>query len=183
LLKARKDGLVRLRTGVLALAAAGAIAASAGAAQTAFSPKSIAGSWKGTWTNERFGSTGPASILAKSLATNTKLFFTADFGGNVFACSDPPAESTKPMTKGTGANHWNARGFKINGASKAFGALTLTYVSATGMLAGSGGNPPCATGLSWTISGKFSGKTFAAKVNITLPDKTTAVSDIALTRG
>lgn len=172
---------MRLRAGILALAAAGAIAASAGAAQTAFSPKTIAGSWKGTWTNERFGSTGPASIVAKSLVKNTKLLFTADFGGNVFACADPPAESTKPLTKGNGAGHWNAKGFTIKGASKAFGALKLTYVAATGKLTGGGGNPPCATGLSWTISGRFSGKRFTAKVNITLPDKTTAVSDIVLT--
>jgi hypothetical protein len=173
---------VRLRTGILALAAAGVIGASAGAAQSAFTPKTIAGSWKGTWTNERFGSTGPASIVAKSLAKNTKLLFTADFGGNVFACADPPAESTKPLTKGTGAGHWNAKGFTIKGSSKAFGALKLTYVAATGTLTGAGGNPPCATGLSWKISGRFSGKTFIGKVNITLPDKTTAVSDISLTR-
>jgi hypothetical protein len=173
---------VRRRTGIIALAAAGVLVGSAGGAATAFSPKTLAGTWRGTWTNERFGSTGPSSIVVKSLAKNTKLVFTADFGGNVFACADPPAESTKALTKGTGPGHWNAKGFTIKGSSRAFGSLKLTYAAATGTLTGSGGNPPCATGLSWKIAGKFSGKTFTGKVNITLPDKTTAISDIQLTR-
>jgi hypothetical protein len=173
---------VRGRTGILALAAAGVLAAAAGAAQTAFTPKSIAGNWTGTWTNERFGSTGPASIVAKSLKKDTQLMFTADFGGNVFGCADPPKEGTKPLTKGTGANHWNAKGFTIQGSSKAFGALKLTYAAATRKLSGGGGNPPCAAGLTWSVSGTFSGTTFTGKVNITLPDKTSAVSDIALTK-
>lgn len=167
----------------IAVAVAAAAAGTAGAAQQAFTPKSIAGYWTGTWTNERFGSTGPASIVAKSLKGNTQLTFTADFGGNVFGCADPPKEGTKPLPKGNGANHWNAKGFTIQGSSKAFGALKLTYVAATATLSGGGGNPPCAAGLTWTVAGTFSGNTFAGKVNITLPDKTTAVSDIALTRG
>jgi hypothetical protein len=173
---------VKGRAGILALAAAAVLASTAAGAQSAFTPKSIAGNWKGTWTNERFGSTGPASIVGKSLKNNTQLMFTADFGGNVFGCADPPKEGTKPLTRGNGVNHWNARGFSIHGSSKAFGALNLSYVAATGALAGAGGNPPCAAGLTWTIAGKFTGKTFAGKVNITLPDKTTAVSDIALTK-
>ncbi|MHB8643348.1 MAG: hypothetical protein ACYDA3_10755 [Gaiellaceae bacterium] len=174
---------MKCRHGILALIAAAVVASSAAAAQSVFTPKSIAGNWKGTWTNERFGSTGPASIVSKSLKNNTQLTFTADFGGNVFGCADPPKEGTKPLTKGTGANHWSAKGFTIQGSSQAFGALKLTYVAATGKLTGGGGNPPCAAGLTWTIDGTFTGKTFAGKVNITLPDKTTAVSDIALTRG
>jgi hypothetical protein len=172
---------VKLRLLLFALVAV-VLASTAGAATTVFTPKSIAGNWTGTWTNERFGSTGAASIVGKALKNNTQLLFTADFGGNVFGCADPAAETTKPITKGNGAGHWNAKGFVLQGNSKAFGALTLTYSAATQSLTGGGTNPPCANGLTWTVTGKFSGKSFTGKVNITLPDKSTAVSDLALTR-
>ncbi len=167
---------------VLIGVAAGSLVASAGAAAP-FTPATLAGTWSGTWKNERFGSTGPAKIVAKSTSGNKQLLFTADLGGNVFGCADPPVESAKPLTKGTGANHWNDSGFAIKGPSKDFGQLTLSYKAATGTLTGSGANPMCATGLSWTVSGKFSGKTFTAKVNIKLADGSPAISDISLTRG
>ena len=173
---------MRGRQAFFVLVVAAVVASSAAAAQTAFTPKSIAGNWTGTWTNERFGSTGPASIIATSRKKNTQLTFVSDFGGNVFGCAAPPKETTKPLPKGSGANHWSAKGFTIQGMSQAFGALKLTYVAATGKLTGGGGNPPCAAGLTWTIDGTFTATSFAGKVNITLPDKTTAVSDIALTR-
>ena len=163
----------------LIVVAAGALVASAGAS-VPFTPATLAGTWTGTWKNERFGSTGPAKIVAKSLAGSTQLLFTADFGGNVFGCADPPAEAAKPLTKGGGANHWNGLGFAISGPSKDFGQLTLTYKAASGALTGSGANPVCATGLSWTVSGKFAGKKFTAKVNIKLADGSPAISDISL---
>ena len=166
----------------LVVAVVGAVLASSATAAAPFTPSTLAGTWNGTWKNERFGSTGAAKIVAKSMAGNTKLLFTADFGGNVFGCADPPAESAKPLTKGAGANHWSATGFVIKGASNDFGALTLTYKAATGALSGGGANPKCTPGLSWTIAGKFSGKTFTGKVNITLADKSTAVSTISLKR-
>ena len=164
------------------LAVAGCTLSASASAAAPFTPNTLAGTWNGTWKNERVLSTGPAKIVAKSLAGNKQLLFTADFGGNVFGCADPPPESTKPLTKGTGANHWSDQGFVIKGASKDFGAITITYKAATGALTGSGSNPTCATGLSWTVSGKFTGKTFSGKVNITLPDKSTAISDLSLTR-
>ena len=173
---------MRTRAGILAIAAAVLAAGAASAAQSAFSPAAMAGTWNGTWKNTRFGSTGPAKIVAKSLAGGTKLVFTADFGGNVFGCADPPAENAKPLTKGTGPGHWSDQGFAIKGASKAFGSLALTYKAATGALTGSGTNPTCAVGLSWTVNGKFAGKKFSGKVNIKLADGSTAVSVLALTR-
>ncbi len=166
----------------LVIAIAAALAGSATAAAP-FSPTTLAGKWTGTWKNETFGSTGPATITAKSLAKNTKLLFSVNFGGSVFGCASVPPESTTPLPKGAGANHWSATGFAIKGASKDFGALTLTYKSATGALTGNGSNPPCAAGLSWSIVGKFKGKTFAGKVNIKLAIGQTAISDINLTRG
>ncbi len=145
-----------------------------------FGPKTLAGKWTGTWTNTTFGSTGPASIVAK--ATTKTLAFTADFGGNVFGCPDPDPESAKPLTKGKGPNRWSAAGFAIHASSKALGELKLTYTHANRTLRGGGQNPACAVNLKWTVLGKFTAKTFAGTVNITLPDGAAAVSKIALTR-
>jgi hypothetical protein len=160
----------------------GVIATAESATPVGFTPKLIAGTWNGSWTNTTFGSTGPAKIVGKALAQNTKLQFTVDFGGNVFGCTDPGAETSKLLTKGTGFGHWNAAGFKTKGTSKAFGAMTLAYAYKTKAIAGSGSNPACATGLSWKIAGKFTGKVFNGTINITLADSSTAVSTLTLTK-
>ncbi len=173
------------RAGIVAVVAAALVAGGSSGASGApipFSPKAMAGTWNGTWKNTRFGSTGPAKIVAKSLGGGKKLVFRADFGGNVFGCADPPAEQAKPLTQGSGPGHWNDKGFAVKGASKAFGSLALIYKAATGALAGSGTNPTCAVGLSWKVTGRFAGKKFTGKVNIKLADGTTAVSLLALTR-
>jgi hypothetical protein len=165
----------------LLLAVAAALASSAAAAAP-FTPKTLAGTWNGTWKNETFGWPGPRRSPRSRFAGNTKLLFGVNFGGSVFGCPSVPRESTPALPKGRGANHWSPAGFAIKGASKDFGALTLTYKSATGSLTGSGSNPPCQPGLSWTIAGKFAGKTSNGKVNIKLASGQTAVSDISLTR-
>lgn len=164
-----------------ALAVLAATAAQAGPAPTPFVPAFIAGAWKGTWHNLTFGSTGPAFIRGKSIGprNTAKLNFLSDFGGNVFGCSDPKSEGVT-LTKGSGANHWNALGFKIVTTSKALGKLTLTYNNVTKTIAGSGGKPACNPGLTWKVTGKFVGKSFTGTVKIHLPDGSNAVSKLAL---
>jgi hypothetical protein len=172
-----------VRSGVLLAAAVVVLTATAHGAATAFTPKTLAGTWSGAWTNQTFGSSGPASVVAKSLAGNTKLQFSVNFVGGVFGCSSVPPESTRPLPKGVGPNHWNAGGFTIKGASKDFGALTLTYRAGSGNLTGSGANPPCARGLTWSIIGAFVGSRFTGKVKIKLASGQTAISSLSLTRG
>lgn len=174
-----------MRRVVVALAAALAVlaasAALAGPAPTPFVPAFMAGSWKGTWHNLTFGSTGPAFIRGKAIGprNTAKLNFKSDFGGNVFGCPDPPSEGTT-LTNGKGANHWNALGFTVKTTSKALGKLTLTYDNVKKTIKGSGGNPTCNPGLTWKVTGKFVGKSFTGTVNIHLPDGSNAVSKIAL---
>jgi hypothetical protein len=67
-------------------------------------------------------------------------------------------------------------------APKDFGALTLTYNSATGELTGNGANPTCAAGLSWSVADRFAAKTFSGKVSIKLASGQKAFSEINLTR-
>lgn len=157
------------------------LAASAGAMVPPFKPAQVAGNWKGTWHNLTFGSSGPAFIRAKAIGTGNKakLNFLSDFGGNVFGCTNPPADAAT-LTRGVGANHWGPAGFVIKGNSKAFGKLTVTYNNVKKTIAGSGSNPTCNPGLTWKVNGKFAGKTFSGIVKINLPDGSKAVSKISL---
>jgi len=169
-----------LRVGLPILLAAAAFAVGAQGAAAPFTPNTLAGTWKGTWKNQTFGSTGPAKIVIKSLAGGTKMKFGLSLGGNVFGCSSVPAESSPAIGRGSGPNHWNAGGFMLRGASKDLGALTVTYKAATGALVGSGTNPPCQPGLSWSVKGTFSDVSFNGNVAIKLANGTTATSVIAV---
>jgi hypothetical protein len=172
---------VRLRLALSSLVVAVCASGVASAAPTAaFTPKLLAGTWRGTWTNQTFGSTGPASIVAKA-PQNKRLLFTTDFGGNVFGCPDPPPESGG-ITRGQGLNRWNARGFVVSRRSASFGTMRITYNHARRTLVGNGANPKCAGGLKWALSGRFSGRTFSGTLNITLPDGSKAVSVLSLRR-
>lgn len=163
----------------LGLLAAALVLALPATSATGFTPKLLAGTWNGSWTNTTFGSTGPAKIVAG--APGTKLTFTVDFGGNVFGCQDPPAGGGA-ITKGTGANHWSPAGFTIKRTGPAFGTTTIVYTHSNKKLRGNGFNPTCNPGLKWTLDGAFAGKTFSGTVNITLPDGSKATSKLALTR-
>lgn len=144
-----------------------------------FTPAALAGTWKGSWKNETFGSTGPALFSAK--AVGTKMVVSMDLGGNVFGCTDPPAR-TATIGKGTGANGWNARGFAFSSKSPTLGTTKIVYVHARKSIVASGLNPSCANGLQWKLTGTFSGKSFAGTVAIRLPDGGHATSKISLTR-
>lgn len=160
--------------GVIALFAVGSVWAAA-----PFTQATLAGTWKGSWKNETFGSTGPAVFSAK--AAGTKIAVSMDLGGNVFGCADPPAR-TATIPKGTGANGWNAKGFSFSSVSPVLGTTKAKYVQATQSLVASGVDPSCAHGLSWNLTGKFSGKTFSGTVAIVLPDGGHATSKLSLTR-
>ena len=178
---------MKLRAAVAAATAASLVAAvavathSASAASAAFTPKTLAGAWTGTWKNQTFGSTGSAAL--KIAAAGDKLTFAFDLGGGVFGCTDPAGESTKPIRKGAGANAWSAKGFIIQGASKALGTVKIVYSDAKRSLVGTGSNPPCRAGLSWKIAGTFGKTTFTGTVAIALPDGTKATSVLSLKRG
>ncbi len=130
--------------------------------------------------NQTFGSTGPASIVV--VAKTAKVFtFSADFGGNVFGCSDPPPD-VGTITAGKGPNHWSPAGFSVQRTTQAFGTVTLAYSFKTQTITGGGVNVPCNPGLSWKVSDKFAGKTFTGTIEITLPDSSHATSVVNLTR-
>ncbi len=169
----------RVRKLVVCTGAVALLAAASAWAAAPFTPATLAGTWKGSWTNQTFGSTGPAMFGVK--VAGTKMVVSMDLGGNVFGCTDPPARSTT-IGKGTGANGWNAKGFGLSKTGPTLGTTKVAYVHATQAMVASGLNPTCANGLQWKLTGKFRGKTFSGTVAITLPDGGHATSTVSLTR-
>jgi hypothetical protein len=169
-----------MRRLLIPLALAGLVAAaSAGAAGTAFTPAKLAGSWRGTWKNQTFGTTGPAYITVRVVGTSMRV--RSDFGGRVFGCQDPPPEGVT-ILKGRGRSFWTSQGFAVRAASHAFGTLTIVYLDRTKTLRGQGINPTCQPRLKWTVLGQFAGRVFTGTVRITLPDGSRAVSKLHLVR-
>jgi hypothetical protein len=160
-----------------------ALAPGAGAAPSAgFTPSVLAGTWTGTWTNETFKSTGTLSLKISGAATALKM--TAKITGNTFGCA-PPGPQTFSIPKGAGVNHWSAAGFSLYGPSPSLGVFRATYSYPSGAITASGKNPACAPGLSFSLSGRFSGKSFTAKATIKLPAERgggTATTTVSLTR-
>ena len=145
-----------------------------------FTPQTLAGTWAGTWRNETFGSTGPASIVM-TVVSATSFTFTSDFGGNVFGCSDPPP-ATGTVTQGTGPNTWNAGGFNVDITTPIGGKVALTYVFATSSLTGNGASG-CNPSITWKMTtGTFAGNTFSGRIEISLDGSPLATSVLSLTR-
>ena len=160
---------------VLALAVAG----SASAAPQAFTPAKLAGTWVGTWNNLTFKTKG--TLTLKVTSAGNKLGLTAIITGNTFGCTTPKPQ-TFTLPAGSGANHWNAKGFTVVNPNPAFGTMNVIYNDSFGTIAGSGKNPKCAPGLSWKIAGKFTAKKFSATTYITIPGGGKATTVVSLTK-
>ena len=146
----------------------------------AFTPQTLAGTWNGTWRNETFGSSGPASIVI-AVTSPTTFTYTSSFGGNVFGCSSPPP-ATGTVTQGTGPNTWNGSGFNVDITTEIGGKVVLTYVFATSSMTGSG-QSGCNPDITWRMtSGTFTGNTFTGRIEIAFQGSPFATSVISLTR-
>ncbi len=162
----------------MALAAAPALAAKS----KPFTPRKVAGTWTGTWTNHTFGSTGPITLQGKPFRKGKAFQFSVDLGGNALGCPDPAPEHTPTITRGRGKNHWNAKGFRLSLRSPAYGTFDVRYVDRTHKLTGSGGNPPCAPGVTWELDGKLTHARFTGTVTIHLPNQPPATSTLTADR-
>lgn len=145
-----------------------------------FTPLTLAGTWAGTWRNETFGSTGPASIVVT--VTNTTTFtFTSTFGGNVFGCSAPPP-ATGTVTRGSGTNTWDADGFNVDMTTPAGGKVQLTYDFKASSMTGTG-QSGCNPAITWRMTaGTFTNTTFNGRIAISLAGNALATSVLELTR-
>jgi hypothetical protein len=167
------------RLALVGLVAVVGVSTAAAATPKKFTPAVLAGTWAGTWTNQTFNTTG--TLTLKISSGHNALVFAATITGNTFGCAAPtPQAFTLPA--GKGANHWTARGFNLSNPSPAFGTMNITYAYPSGALTGSGKGPACAPGISWTLTGKFTAKTFNATAHITLPGNSAATTVVSLTK-
>jgi hypothetical protein len=144
-----------------------------------FTPAVLAGTWAGTWDNQTFNTTGTLTLTITSAGNS--LGFTAAITGNTFGCT-APGPQTFTLPAGAGANHWSAKGFSISNPSAVFGTMNVTYAYPAGTLTGSGKDPACAPGISWTLTGSFAAKAFHATAHITLPGGSTATTVVSLAK-
>ena len=151
------------------------LAGPSGTTSAGFNPKSLTGKWTGKWTNTTFGSTG--SVRATVRLRDGKFKPTVQFGGEVFGCPSPPA-AIFSLSKGKGNNRYNAGGFKISRTTQAFGKVNFTYRHSNNAVTGSGGQPPCRPGITWTLTGKLTSSKFTGTAKIKLESGQTATTKI-----
>src|SRR3954453_18795539 len=114
-----------MRSIVVAAAGAALIALPAGVAggTAGFTPKAIAGTYKGTWANTTFNVEGTFSITFAARKKNKVLGIAAAMTGTAFGCQTAPTFPALSLTKGSGANHWDATGWRVK-KSGSFGSIT-----------------------------------------------------------
>jgi len=108
------------------------------------------GNWAGSWHNNTFGTSGPATLAVALDPTGTQMTWTIAVQGNVFGGAAPPPETfTGTVTVG---------GITLSGTSVSFGQLQLN-IDPNGVVTGSGTNvnSPNVSGFifsgNWTAGG------------------------------
>jgi hypothetical protein len=172
----------RLLAAAVCLALVAAAPASAASKPKGFTPKKLAGTWSGTWSNHTFNTTGTLTLQEKPLRKGRAFQFLVDLGGNELGCTDPPPEHTPTITRGKGDNHWNQKGFKLHLIAPAYGTFSVAYSQKTHKLTGSGANPSCAPGVSWQLDGSLTRASFTGTISITLPNNQSASSSLTASR-
>lgn len=144
-----------------------------------FNPSKYAGHWTGTWHNETFDSTGPATMDLKVKGKRRKFIGVFELGGNAFGCENPPPRTVK-MKKGKGPNTWNKKGFRAEWEND-FGPLHINYEHATKRFSGDGVSP-CTADIAYTYEGKMTRTKVTADVDITFQGDPLATSTLEMTK-
>jgi hypothetical protein len=154
------------------LGAAGAIVVPAAAAAKPFTPRAIAGSYSGMWTDATFTTSGPFGFTISAKRRDSVLVLGGSVGGQGFGCPGVPPIVAISLSEGKGANHWNAAGFRLL-HSGAFGSVDARYDNARHTIRATGTGPPaCAAGVSYRIAGTLRGGVLDGSATITLPTMT-----------
>lgn len=143
-----------------------------------FVPSKYAGAWSGSWENETFDTTGPAT-MDLTVKGKRKFIGVFDLGGNAFGCPNPDPRTVK-MKKGQGDNTWNKKGFRANWEND-YGPLHISYEHATKRFAGDGVSP-CTADIAYTYEGKMTKRRVTADVDITFEGDPFATSTLELTK-
>lgn len=119
----------------------------------------------GTWTNQTFGSTGPATFDVKVDRTAPALNVTITLGGNVFGAPAPAPETfTVPVSAAGGAT--------FSGKSKTFGDVTATMKD--GKITMACANVPGGRVKSMDVTGTYSATAIDMSYTVALSDGSTA---------
>lgn len=133
--------------------------------KSAFKPKKIAGTWKGTWKNQTFPTSGSAKIKLKvgGKGKKQKMYVSFTLGGNAFGCPSIPTRKAT-LKKGKGKNRWNGSGFKTVFKNKN-GQSSFNYKHKSGKISGKGVSP-CAKAITFKFKGKMNNKKANAETDI-----------------
>jgi hypothetical protein len=153
----------------------------ADASASKFVPADYAGTWTGTWENQTFDTTGPASMVLKVKGKGKKRMYigTFELGGNAFGCESLPPRTVK-MKKGKGDDTWNKKGFRASWSND-FGEQHIAYEQATKRFSGDGVSP-CNGDLAYTYEGKMTKTKVNADVDITYQGDPFADSTLELNK-
>ncbi len=170
------------RAAALAVACLALVPALADSRTKPFTPRQVAGTWTGSWSNQTFGTSGTLTLSGRTLKHGRAFRFDVDLGGNALGCPDPAAERTPTIKKGSGDNRWNRKGFQLHLVSPAYGAFLVTYSARTHKLTGGGGKPACAPAVTWKLNGRLTRASFTGSIAIDLGNGQTASSTLTATR-
>jgi hypothetical protein len=121
--------------------------------------RAAVGTWTGTWTNDTFGSTGPASLILSIDEEAQTLDAVLDIGGNVFGGADPDAETfSMPLLPGT-----------YEGSSAVFGSYAVT-VNADSTLEIVATEMPAIPAGTFTVSASVDGDSFSGTYEVDFGD-------------
>jgi hypothetical protein len=151
------------------------------ASASKFNPAAYAGTWTGSWENQTFDTTGPASmeLKVKGKGKKRKFIGTFELGGNAFGCESPPPRTVK-MKKGKGDDTWNKKGFRASWEND-FGELHIAYEHAGKRFSGDGVSP-CTADIAYTYEGKMTKTKVTADVDITYQGDPFADSTLELNK-
>jgi hypothetical protein len=148
----------------LAATSSGEVAGVSGK-KSAFKPKKLAGTWKGTWNNQTFDTSGSAKIKLKvgGKKKKQKMYASITLGGRVFGCPSVPTRKAT-LKKGKGKNRWNSSGFKVVFKNQN-GQSSFNYTHRSGKISGKGVSP-CAKAITYKFKGKMNNKRANAEIDI-----------------
>ena len=132
-----------------------------------------AGSWAGSWRNNTFGSSGPATLAVSMNSAGTQMSWTIAVQGNVFGGAAPPPETFLGTV--------SANRITLSGNSVSFGQLVLN-IDQNGVVTGSGTNVNSPNVSRFDFTGTWTRAGFNLSYTATLTSGGTATGSFAMTK-
>ncbi len=146
---------------------------SCSSAGTGIAVQDAAGTWDGTWDNNTFSSTGPASFAITVDTGAQTASITVTLGGSAFGTvAPPPTTLTGPYT---------GSGFVLNQAGTPYGDLEVSWTP-QGTITGNLTNLPAAGISRVDFNGTANAGSIALNYTVRFTDSSTATGTLNLSR-